>query len=113
MGGGVATSGRDTRRFGPDRRLHHLIDPRTGAPAADGALTVTVVAPSATDAEAHATALAVSDVREARALLEARPWLSALLIPALGEPIAIGRLPLVRERPQAQLAITIQGGRFQ
>ena len=33
-GGGVATSGRDTRRFGPGGRLHHLIDPDTGAPAA-------------------------------------------------------------------------------
>ena len=29
-GGGVATSGRDTRRFGPGGRLHHLIDPTTG-----------------------------------------------------------------------------------
>ena len=28
-GGGVATSGRDTRRFGPGGRLHHLIDPAT------------------------------------------------------------------------------------
>ena len=28
--GAVATSGRDGRRFGPGRRLHHLIDPATG-----------------------------------------------------------------------------------
>ena len=60
--GGVATSGRDTRRFGPGGRLHHLIDPATGAPAVAGPLSVTVVAASATEAEAYATALAVSDV---------------------------------------------------
>ena len=44
-GGGVATSGRDRRRFGPGRSLHHLIDPATGEPARGGPLTVTVVAP--------------------------------------------------------------------
>ena len=43
--GGVATSGRDVRRFGPGRSLHHLIDPATGEPAAPGPLAVTVVAP--------------------------------------------------------------------
>ena len=35
-GGGVATSGRDRRRFGPDRSRHHLIDPATGRPASAG-----------------------------------------------------------------------------
>ena len=98
--GGVATSGRDTRRFGPGRRLHHLIDPATGAPAAAGPLSVTVVAASATEAEAHATALAIATVDEARDQLASRPDLAALLIPQLGEPIAIGPLPLARERPR-------------
>ena len=65
-GGGVATSGRDTRRFGPAARLHHLIDPATGVPAAAGPLAVTVVAANATEAEAHATALAVMGLDEAR-----------------------------------------------
>ena len=43
--GGVATSGRNARRFGPAGSLHHLIDPDTGAPASRGPLAVTVVAP--------------------------------------------------------------------
>ena len=64
-GGGVATSGRDRRRFGPDAALHHLIDPATGAPAEPGPLTVTVVAASATVAETHATALAILPVERA------------------------------------------------
>ena len=110
-GGGVATSGRDTRRFGPAGRLHHLIDPRTGAPAAGGPLAVTVVAPSATEAEAHATALAVADAAEAGAYVERHPAIGALLIPDTGEPIALGRLPLTHERPTTRLVISTQSGR--
>src|SRR5581483_6575746 len=58
--GGVATSGRDARRFGPGGSLHHLIDPETGEPALAGPLTVTVVAPDAAEAEAHSTTLAIA-----------------------------------------------------
>lgn len=112
-GGGVATSGRDTRRFGPGGRLHHLIDPATGVPAAAGPLSVTVVAATATEAEAYATALAVSNIVEARNQLAGRPDLSALMIPQHGEPIVIGCLPLVQERPRVRVIITTQGGRFQ
>ena len=110
--GGVATSGRDTRRFGPDGRLHHLIDPATGAPAESGPLSVTVSAPTATAAEVHATALAVVGIDTARAYLASRPELGALVIPHSGEPVAIGRLPLARERPRQRFVITMQGGRF-
>ncbi len=109
--GGVATSGRDTRRFGPGRRLHHLIDPTTGEPAATGPIAVTVVARSATDAEAHATALAILDLDEARAYVAARSDLSALLISQFGEPIVIGRLPLVDERAGPRFVVTTHGGR--
>jgi FAD:protein FMN transferase len=88
--GGVATSGRDRRRFGPGRRLHHLIDPATGAPAQPGPLTVTVAAPDAAEAEAHSTALAITPVAEARAYLAARPWLAAVVVPQDGAPFRAG-----------------------
>jgi thiamine biosynthesis lipoprotein len=56
--GGLATSGRDRRRW---RRgtaeLHHLIDPATGSPATGGTLRVTVVAESGASAETLATSL--------------------------------------------------------
>ena len=54
-GGGMATSGRDRRRWrrGGDE-LHHLIDPTTGRPAVGSPLRVTVVAESATAAEVAA-----------------------------------------------------------
>ena len=89
--GGVATSGRDRRRFGPDRSLHHLIDPATGAPAAAGPLAVTVVGPDPAQSEAHATALAISPLDDARSHLEGFPELSALYVPEAGEPVVLGK----------------------
>ena len=56
--GAVATSG-VTRRVWLDREgrpQHHLIDPRTGAPARTGVLQATALAPTATEAEALAKA---------------------------------------------------------
>ena len=101
--GAVATSGRDTRRFGPSRTLHHLIDPDSGEPALAGPLTVTVVADDATDAEGYATAVAVSDIGLAPAILAARPSLSALVVPAIGDPFVIGQLPISTKSAQTEV----------
>ena len=96
--GGVATSGRDARRFGPARSLHHLIDPETGESAIGGPLTVTVVASDAAEAEAHATALAISGLGEAREHVAAKPSISALYVPHAGPATPLGELPLAQER---------------
>jgi thiamine biosynthesis lipoprotein len=96
-GSGVATSGRDRRRFGAGRRLHHLIDPATGAPAVPGPLTVTVVAPTTTDAEVHATALAVLPLERAADYLAQRSALAALLVGVDGSLLELGSLPLERQ----------------
>ena len=57
-GGGLATSGRDRRRWRrAGRELHHLIDPTTGGPAETDLLRVTVLAADAVDAEVAAKAL--------------------------------------------------------
>lgn len=102
--GAVATSGRDRRRFGPGRRLHHLIDPATGAPADAGPLAVTVVGPDAAEVEAYATALAVTPIGEADSCLRARPQLSALLVvPGQAEPVVVGDLPLVAEPQRTEV----------
>ena len=77
-GGGVATSGRDARRFGPARSLHHLIDPETGESALGGPLTVTVVAPDPVAAEVNATTLAIAGPGEAEATLPRGRHLGAL-----------------------------------
>ena len=56
--GGLATSGRDRRRWIRDgEERHHLIDPRTLRPAEGGPLSVTVTAPTATQAEIAAKSL--------------------------------------------------------
>jgi thiamine biosynthesis lipoprotein len=96
--GGVATSGRDARRFGPARSLHHLIDPETGESALAGPLTVTVVAPDPVTAEIHATTLAIAGPGEAEAHVAARPRISALYVPHAGAAIPLGSLPLASER---------------
>jgi thiamine biosynthesis lipoprotein len=89
-GGGVATSGRDRRRFGPGRSLHHLIDPATGEPARGGPLTVTVVAPEAGRAEAFATLIAVGGRDTADAAVAAHADISALVVPDTGPPALVG-----------------------
>jgi thiamine biosynthesis lipoprotein len=92
-GGGVATSGRDRRRFGPGRRLHHLIDPETGAPAVRGPLAVTVVADDAVEAEALGTAFAISELHDVRRLAQEHR-VAALYVPEAGSPVEVGTLPL-------------------
>jgi FAD:protein FMN transferase len=60
--GGIATSGRDRRRWtrhGEER--HHLIDPATARPASGDLLRVTVVASSAAEAEVLAKMLFLAD----------------------------------------------------
>jgi thiamine biosynthesis lipoprotein len=56
-GGGIATSGKDRRRWTRNGILqHHIIDPGTGQPAETDLLRVTVVAPEVIQAEAAAKA---------------------------------------------------------
>jgi thiamine biosynthesis lipoprotein len=102
--GGVATSGRDRRRFGLAGELHHLIDPGTGVPARGGPLAVTVVAADAAAAEAHATALAVTPARAARAYVAERPGLGALVVPDSGPPITAGEIEFSAPRPRVRAA---------
>jgi FAD:protein FMN transferase len=98
--GAVATSGRNARRFGPAGSLHHLIDPSTGVPAVAGPLAVTVVARDATDAEGHATAIAISSLADARAHVARHPELAVLFLDTAGDAHAIGALPLAPMRRQ-------------
>jgi thiamine biosynthesis lipoprotein len=59
--GGVATSGRDYRRWRQgEGYAHHIIDPRTGVSAQTDILTATVSAPSAVMAEAGAKAVLIT-----------------------------------------------------
>ena len=102
--GGIATSGRNARRFGPAGSLHHLIDPATGLPAFAGPLAVTVVAADPAEAEGHATALAISNLTEARAQLARRPDLGALFVDTVGGTHAFGELRLEAAMQRIEVA---------
>ena len=68
--GAIATSGRDRRRWMRGGvESHHLIDPRTGLPAETEVLRATVVAATAAEAEALATAAFLGAVVDAPLVL--------------------------------------------
>jgi thiamine biosynthesis lipoprotein len=80
-GGGVATSGRDYRRWQRDGHwYHHILDPRTGRPAETDVLTATVVAPTAAQAEVAAKTALILGSQAGLAWLEARPELAGCLV---------------------------------
>jgi thiamine biosynthesis lipoprotein len=79
--GGVATSGKDFRRW---RRAgawqHHLIDPRTGRPSTSDVWSATVVAPSLQIAELAAKTAVILGSAEGLRWIERRPNLAALFV---------------------------------
>ena len=79
--GGVATSGKDRRRWTRNGILqHHIIDPLTGQPAETDLLTVTVVGPEVMEAEAAAKAAFILGSRAGLEWIEAHPAFAALFI---------------------------------
>lgn len=78
---GMATSGSNIQYFRHQgRRYGHILDPRTGWPA-DQLLSVTVLAPTAEEADAVSTAFYALGLEKAREYCDTRPSLGALLIP--------------------------------
>ena len=78
--GGIATSGIDFRRWVyRGREQHHVIDPRTGEPARTDVLQVTVIAPTAVDADVHAKTALLLRSRGALAYLN-RERLAGLIV---------------------------------
>ena len=79
--GGVATSGRDYRRWLRDAKWqHHIVDPRTGAPAETDILTATVIAPTVAQAETAAKALLILGSQAGLPWIETRGELAALAV---------------------------------
>jgi thiamine biosynthesis lipoprotein len=84
--GGVATSGRDVRRWQRgNTSQHHIIDPRTGSPAITDVLTATVIGPSARSAEAAAKTALILGSWDGLAWLERYPHLAGMLVLEDGE----------------------------
>jgi thiamine biosynthesis lipoprotein len=75
----LATSGDYETYFSPDFRDNHLLDPRTGCSPLHFA-SVSVLAPTACEADALSTALFVLGLDKGRKLLESTPGTDALWI---------------------------------
>lgn len=71
---------------------HHLIDPRTGAPAITDLVSVTVIAPRLPDAEIYAKVTLILGQTKGLAYLSAQPDVSALLVSNDVPPIIYGNL---------------------
>jgi thiamine biosynthesis lipoprotein len=76
------------------RKLGHILDPRTGWPA-ETLASASVVAPTAAEADALATAFYILGADRARAYCAARPEVGAVLLPAGEEvaPVVLGLTP--------------------
>jgi FAD:protein FMN transferase len=86
--GGVATSGRDYRKwFANNRWQHHLIDTRTNQPAETDVYTATVVADDLMLAEMNAKMGVILGSEEGTAWLNAQPNVDYLLVLESGEQI--------------------------
>jgi thiamine biosynthesis lipoprotein len=93
LGGAVATSSTTVRRWRRGGRdVHHIVDPRTGEPAAPVWRTVSVAAASCVDANTASTAAIVRGV-------SAPQWLESLGLPARlvdpqGAVVTVGAWPV-------------------
>ncbi|MDO4575406.1 MAG: FAD:protein FMN transferase [Planctomycetia bacterium] len=88
----VGTSGSATQFFWHEgKRYGHVLDPRTGFPA-QGVLSVSVLAGTATEADALATAFYVMGVEKTRAFCETRPDLGVVFVTDRQEVISMGNL---------------------
>jgi thiamine biosynthesis lipoprotein len=84
----VATSGGYRRGFEiGGRHYSHIVDPRSGMPAAD-VISSTVVAPDAAEAGALATAFSVMKPAESQKLAQSIPGVEYLLVRKNGERVA-------------------------
>lgn len=91
--GGIATSGRDYRRWLKDGLWqHHILDPRTGRPADTDVVSATAIAPTAREAEVAAKVALVLGSDRGLAWIEARPALAVLLVLEDGQIVSSRRM---------------------
>jgi thiamine biosynthesis lipoprotein len=90
---GVATSGTSVHRWrGPGGETHHLIDPRTGRPAATDVIQCTAIASSARVAEALAKTAVVLGAAHGIDYLDRAGALGAILLLDDGRVVALPRI---------------------
>lgn len=91
--GGVATSGRDYRRWQRNGKWqHHIIDPRTGVPAETNVLSATILATTTIAAEVAAKVVLILGGRAGLDWIEARDELAGLVVLEDGQVLRSRRL---------------------
>ena len=91
--GGIATSGRDYRRWQRNGVWqHHIIDPRIGLPAQTDVLSATVIGPTTLEAEVAAKAAMILGSTAGLKWLEARPQFAGLLVLESGQVLHSSRM---------------------
>lgn len=82
---GIVTSGNYRKFYVRDgKKYAHTIDPRTGYPVEHDLLSATIVAPTAAEADALATACMVMGPQKAKEFIESRPDIEGYLITSDG-----------------------------
>jgi thiamine biosynthesis lipoprotein len=89
---GEATSSRGYRRWlRGGKWQHHIIDPRTGAPAETDVFSATAIAPTAAEAEVAAKVAFILGSRAGTEWVDARPHLAAFVILENGNHVSSAR----------------------
>lgn len=102
--GGVATSGRDYRRWHvAGVPYHHILDPRTAAPVDTDVLTATVIASDALRAEAAAKAALILGSVDGLAWIETQPDMAALLTLEDGRVMRSRRFMAFEWQPESEV----------
>jgi len=92
-GCGVATSGRDRRRWNKNGiARHHIIDPYTGQPAETDVMTATIIAPTVMEAEAAAKAVLILGSEEGLMWIESDPVLAGIIVLENGHTVYSQRI---------------------
>ncbi len=105
----LGTSGAQFQSFRHQgRRYGHILDPRTGWPA-DGVLSVTVLAPTAAEADALSTAFYVMGVEATLDYCRRRPAIAVILFTAAGNCWELHHRGLAEESAELLAALTLRG----
>ena len=92
---GMATSGAVYQRFEAEgQSFGHIIDPRTGSPPTSGPTSVTVLAPTAAEADAFSTAFYLLGPAGSASILAGRPDLGAIFVEPAGPDGSVRIIPI-------------------
>jgi thiamine biosynthesis lipoprotein len=75
----ISTSGNYERYFSPDKKVNHIMNPRTGFSVAD-VISVTIICESGTQADALSTSVFVMGVKEGMKLVESLNNVECLIV---------------------------------